>query len=160
MVPSRMTTHACRVPDIAKANFEVLKNIFVDEKTARQVLNAAKRVTKKRTFSDAPAAPSPKKAKPTFGQPLDPPEVEASLALPEAELDEEKLKSTTLYTNRAPLVLAFAVTLIKHTMPEQPMSSRLSLAQAVTSMNSTSKAINIGMLHPVAYSQLCQLIPT
>jgi hypothetical protein len=52
---------------------------------------------------------------------------------------------TILQTNRAPLVLAFAVTLLKYTMPEQPLSSRLSLAQAVVSANSQSKARSIGL---------------
>lgn len=52
---------------------------------------------------------------------------------------------TTLQTNRAPLVLAFAVALLKYTMPEQPLSSRLSLAQAVVSLNSQSKARSIGL---------------
>jgi hypothetical protein len=51
----------------------------------------------------------------------------------------------SLHTNRAPLVLAFAVTLLKYTMPSQPLSSRLSLAQAVVSMNSKSKAISLGI---------------
>jgi hypothetical protein len=50
-----------------------------------------------------------------------------------------------LQTNRAPLVLAFAVTLLKYTMPEQPLSSRLSLAQAVVSANSRTKARSIGL---------------
>jgi len=103
-------------------------------------------VSKKRSASDTTAsAPALKKAKATYGQPLSGADLEASLALPEAELDEEMLKSTVLYTNRAPLVLAFAVTLIKYTMPEQPISSRLSLAQAVTSMNSKTKAMHIGV---------------
>ncbi|CAO2648029.1 Nn.00g089510.m01.CDS01 [Neocucurbitaria sp. VM-36] len=135
-------------PDLSKADFEKLKTIFGDEKIARQVLNAAKRVSKKRTSSDDSAlvpAPSPKKTKPLYGQPLNPVEFEASLALPEVELDEEKLKSAIIYTNRAPLVLAFACTLLKYTMPEQPVSSRLSLAQAVTSMNSKNKAIHVGL---------------
>jgi hypothetical protein len=35
--------------------------------------------------------------------------------------------------------------LIKYTMPEQPISSRLSLAQAVTSLNSKTKAVHIGL---------------
>lgn len=83
--------------------------------------------------------------KPLFGQVLNPGEFEASLALPDVELDEEKLKTSVVFTNRAPLVLAFAVTLIKYTMPDQPLSSRLSLAQAVTSMNSKSKAVHIGI---------------
>ncbi|KAF1842110.1 uncharacterized protein K460DRAFT_409533 [Cucurbitaria berberidis CBS 394.84] len=136
--------------DLSKADFESLKTVFGDEKVARQVLNAAKRASKKRASSDASApvpAPSPKKAKPMpmYGQPLNPTEFEASLALPEADCDEEKLKSAVIYTNRAPLVLAFACTLLKYTMPEQPISSRLSLAQAVTSMNSKNKAIHVGL---------------
>lgn len=59
--------------------------------------------------------------------------------------EAEDLAGLTLTTNRAPLVLAFAVTLLKYTMPEQPPSSRLSLAQAVVSMNSRSKAVSIGL---------------
>ncbi|RMZ71489.1 impact [Pyrenophora seminiperda CCB06] len=134
------------VSALAKSDLETLKTIFKDDKVARQVSNAAKRVTKKRSAGDATApAPAPKKAKPTYGQPLSGADLEASLALPEPQLDEEMLKSTVLYTNRAPLVLAFAVTLIKYTMPEQPVSSRLSLAQAVTSMNSRTKAAHIGV---------------
>jgi hypothetical protein len=133
---------------LASTDFESLKGIFGDEKVARQVLNAAKRVSKKRKSSESSAsvpAPSPKKPKASYGQPLNAAELEASLALPEAERDEEILKSAVIYTNRAPVVLAFAVTLLKYTMPEQPISSRLSLAQAVTSMNSKNKAIHVGL---------------
>ncbi|OTA05036.1 hypothetical protein A9Z42_0056560 [Trichoderma parareesei] len=75
---------------------------------------------------------------------MPPEELEASLALPLCE-DEELIRETTLVTNRAPLVLAFAVELLRFTMPEQPPSSRLSLAQAVVSANSKSKAISIGI---------------
>lgn len=50
-----------------------------------------------------------------------------------------------IWTNRAPLVLAFAVQLLSYTMPEQPLSSRLSLAQAVVSVNSRSKAVSLGL---------------
>lgn len=60
-------------------------------------------------------------------------------------MEEKDLVSTALHTNRAPLVLAFAVTLLNYTMPSQPLSSRLSLAQAVVSVNSRSKAINLGI---------------
>ncbi|KAF1920797.1 hypothetical protein BDU57DRAFT_439793 [Ampelomyces quisqualis] len=134
--------------NLAGANVDRLKTIFEDDKIARQVLNAAKRVSKKRRSSESSAsvpAPPPKKAKPVYGQPLSPAEFEASLALPEAERDETTLMGAVVYTNRAPLVLAFAVTLLKYTMPEQPISSRLSLAQAVTSMNSKTKAVHIGI---------------
>lgn len=58
---------------------------------------------------------------------------------------EEALESTVLFTNRAPLVLAFAVCVLKYTMPEQPLSSRLSLAQAVVSSNSRTKAAHLGI---------------
>ena len=73
-----------------------------------------------------------------------PQEYEASLDLP-VEEDEQTILDTILITNRAPLVLAFAVELLRHTMPEQPPSSRLSLAQAVVSANSRSKAVSIGL---------------
>ncbi|KAH9886542.1 hypothetical protein F4778DRAFT_470373 [Xylariomycetidae sp. FL2044] len=77
-------------------------------------------------------------------EPVAPHEYEASLSLP-VETDEEVIASTVLLTNRAPLVLAFAVELLRYTMPEQPPSSRLSLAQAVVSANSRSKAVSIGI---------------
>lgn len=62
-----------------------------------------------------------------------------------ANADEDELLNTVIYTNRAPLVLAFAVMLLKYTLPSQPLSSRLSLAQAVVSANSRSKAVSIGL---------------
>jgi hypothetical protein len=71
--------------------------------------------------------------------------LEASLALPDPFTDEGEIFKTVVLTNRAPLVLAFAVSLLKYTMPEQPLSSRLSLAQAVVSANSRSKAVSIGI---------------
>ncbi|KAJ4985644.1 hypothetical protein SVAN01_08819 [Stagonosporopsis vannaccii] len=133
--------------DLAKADLSSLKIIFGDEKLARQVLNAAKRVSKKRSLSDAsgPESASSKKLKQLYGQPLSPAEIEASLALPEAIYNEGVLESKAIFTNRAPLVLAFTVVLLKFTMPEQPISSRLSLAQAVVSMNSKTKAVHIGI---------------
>jgi hypothetical protein len=134
--------------DLANASFEDIKSILGDEKMARQVLNAAKRISKKRKASEASGplpAPSPKKAKPIYGEPLNAADLEASLSLPEAIRNEELLEAAIVHTNRAPLVLAFAVTLLKYTMPGQPISSRLSLAQAVTSMNSKRKAIYIGI---------------
>lgn len=73
-----------------------------------------------------------------------PQELEASLTLP-VDTDETRIAQTALELNRAPLVLAFAVELIRHTMPEQPPSSRLSLAQAAVSANSRSKAVSIGL---------------
>lgn len=78
---------------------------------------------------------------------MTPDELEASLSLPIVE-DEEVIRGTTLITNRAPLVLAFAVELLRFTMPEQPPSSRLSLAQAVVSANSRSKAVSLGLEKP------------
>ena len=76
---------------------------------------------------------------------MSPASVEASLALPSSSAEEEELYATTLYTNRAPLVLAFAVVLLQYTMTSQPLSSRLSLAQAVVSVNSRSKAMSLGI---------------
>ncbi|KAG6005162.1 hypothetical protein E4U21_000354 [Claviceps maximensis] len=71
-------------------------------------------------------------------------ELEAALVLP-LDRDEEAICETTIITNRAPLVLAFAVEILRFTMPEQPPSSRLSLGQAVVSANARSKALSIGI---------------
>ncbi|KAK7422299.1 hypothetical protein QQZ08_009607 [Neonectria magnoliae] len=74
-------------------------------------------------------------------------ELEAALELPLVE-NEELIRKTAVETNRAPLVLAFVVELLRFTMPEQPPSSRLSLALAVVSANSRSKAVSIGIEKP------------
>ncbi|KAF2660559.1 hypothetical protein K491DRAFT_569454, partial [Lophiostoma macrostomum CBS 122681] len=132
--------------EIAKSDISSIKAIFGDEKVSKQVLNAAKRVSKKRASPDEASVASPaKKAKPSYGQPLTPAQFEDSLALPEPCKDEDELMRGVVYTNRAPLVLAFAVTLLKYTMPSQPLSSRLSLAQAVVSANSRTKAVSLGL---------------
>ena len=131
---------------MAKSDVHSLQAIFTEEKLAKQVLNTAKRVTKKRPSDQTSnASPAKRKKGPSAEDPLDPSSIEASLALPESNANEEELRSTTLHTNRAPLVLAFAVTLLKYTMPSQPLSSRLSLAQAVVSVNSRTKAISLGI---------------
>ncbi|KAG5997951.1 hypothetical protein E4U54_002276 [Claviceps lovelessii] len=75
---------------------------------------------------------------------MSPDELEAALELP-LDRDEGAIRQTTIVTNRAPLVLAFAVEILRFTMPEQPPSSRLSLGQAVVSANSRSKAMSIGI---------------
>lgn len=75
---------------------------------------------------------------------MTPQELENSLELPICT-DESRISETSIETNRAPLVLAFAVELLRYTMPEQPLSSRLSLAQAVVSANSRSKAVSLGL---------------
>ncbi|KAF2803792.1 uncharacterized protein BDZ99DRAFT_491501 [Mytilinidion resinicola] len=132
--------------EISKSNISALKTIFTDEKLAKQILSAAKRVSKKRGPTDGPTPPAlVKKAKPSYGEPLTPAALEDSLALPESDASEEELGDVVLFTNRAPLVLAFAVALVKYTMPEQPVSSRLSLAQAVVSANSRTKAVSLGL---------------
>jgi hypothetical protein len=134
-------------PDtLAKSDLGTVQAIFPDDKLAKQVLNAAKRVTKKRTSGDAnPESPAKRKKTSFTEESLSPAAVEDTLALPEVKVDEDQLRSTVLHTNRAPLVLAFAVTLLKYTMPFQPLSSRLSLAQAVVSVNSRAKAVSLGI---------------
>jgi hypothetical protein len=123
--------------------------IFGDEKLAKQVLSAAKRVTKKRAAAkdedEEQPSPARKKSKVYPHEVQTPASLEESLALPEPITDKDEIKKTVLITNRAPLVLAFAVVLLKFTMPEQPLSSRLSLGQAVVSMNSRSKAVSLGL---------------
>ncbi len=128
-----------------------LSKAIGDEKLAKQIQAAAKKESdpsKKRAASDVPPSPDVKRKKTAYeltDEPQTPEALEASLALPEPSTDEEHISKIILYTNRAPLVLVFAVTLLKYTMPEQPLSSRLSLAQAVVSVNSRSKAVSLGI---------------
>jgi len=56
------------------------------------------------------------------------------------------LDATTLFTNRAPLLLAFTLVLLRFTMPEQPLSSRLSLAQAVVAEGARKRAGDLGIV--------------
>lgn len=150
------------IKQIAEAPLSEIEAAIPDAKAARSLHNACKARLKNPTVSatskraGAELLQSAKRARgssPTSSAPLDgggpapvpPAEYEASLALPAAETDEGVLARTTLVTNRAPLVLAFAVELLRHTMPEQPPSSRLSLAQAVVSANSRSRAVGLGL---------------
>jgi hypothetical protein len=135
---------------IAKTDQPTLLSIFSNEKLAKQILSAAKRVSnpkKRPAGSIAASLPSAKRSRGSSanGEHGSDRDIEIELALPTTEAQEHELLRTTLQTNRAPLVLAFAVTLLKYTMPEQPLSSRLSLAQAVVSANSQSKARSIGL---------------
>lgn len=139
------------ISSIATAELAILTTAMGDEKSAKQLQTAAKSTlkepSKKRGASEAlPSETKRRRSQFELAQePQTPDELEASLALPKSAADEDEISKTVLFTNRAPLVLAFAVVLLKYTMPEQPPSSRLSLAQAVVSMNSKSKAVSIGI---------------
>lgn len=138
-----------------------LESVLKDAKLAKSVHAACKSYSKKmkRPADDSqPGAAGAASQEPPGKKPklelhkrdmdyssMTPDELEASLSLPAVEEDEEVIRGTTLVTNRAPLVLAFAVELLRFTMPEQPPSSRLSLAQAVVSANSRSKAVSLGI---------------
>ncbi|WEW55107.1 hypothetical protein PRK78_000535 [Emydomyces testavorans] len=131
---------------LAKTDIRSLQAIFNEEKLTKQVSNAAKRAAKKRSADgDLPPFTS-KKSKRTLevGVAATPAQVELSLALPVCT-DVDEISEATVVTNRAPLVLAFAFILLKYTMPEQPISSRFSLAQAIVSANSRSKAASLGI---------------
>ncbi|KAL9128380.1 MAG: hypothetical protein Q9217_002934 [Psora testacea] len=133
---------------IAKTSLFKIQTIFPDEKHAKAVLAAAKRVIKKRSLEE-PETPSPakrSKSSSIVGSEATSASVKAILALPTSTAGEEDLASITLHTNRAPLVLAFAVVLLKYTMPSQPLSSRLSLAQAAMSLISNGKAVSLGLI--------------
>ena len=134
--------------NIAKADLPAISAVFADEKISKQILSAAKRVSNPRKKSGTSSnGMSAAKRKRNIGEDGGRTEAErdVDLSLPVAEVEEEEMIKSTIQTNRAPLVLAFAVSLLKYTMPEQPLSSRLSLAQAVVSLNSQSKAKSIGI---------------
>lgn len=108
-------------------------------------MNAAKRANKKRDAPSETKIPPKKKARTAPGEVLSPADLEDSLSLPDMIKDEEALSSAVVITNRAPLVLAFALTLLRYTMPDQPLSSRLSLAQAYVSGSSRDRAVSLGI---------------
>lgn len=155
------------VQQIAEAPLKTVETAIKDAKAARSLQNACKAHLKRTQVSPTSAGAAAKRPAAAIdstsqGQaskrarvsgsdgymlgPTDmtPAELEASLSLP-FDIDEDRIAETALQTNRAPLVLAFAVELLRHTMPEQPPSSRLSLAQAVVSANSRSKAVSLGL---------------
>ncbi|KAH6605852.1 ribosomal s5 domain 2-type fold [Trichoderma cornu-damae] len=137
---------------IAEAPSSAIEEAISDVKLAKSFHTACKSHGKKSNKRAAEESASADRKKPKLEMhrrdldynSMTPRELEGSLALPLCE-DEELIRETTLVTNRAPLVLAFAVELLRFTMPGQPPSSRLSLAQAVVSANSRSKAISIGI---------------
>ena len=136
---------------IAKVKADEVKLVFEDEKLAKQVLAAAKRVSKKRAAGDDDASQSPAKKKKTKGEvnlddpELSPADLEASLSMPSCSDLETDLGDTTIFSNRAPLALAFVFTLLKFTMPGQPLSSRLSLAQGYIGITSKARALALGI---------------
>ncbi|KAK4190770.1 hypothetical protein QBC35DRAFT_448960 [Podospora australis] len=149
------------IQSIAEAPLATVKSAISDDKAAKSLQNACKAVMKRGGPSSSPPSAQAGGKRPStgFSPPakrtkndlimngpveLTPQELEASLELPTI-MDEEQISQTVLETNRAPLVLAFAVELLRFTMPEQPPSSRLSLGQAVVSANSRSKAVSLGL---------------
>lgn len=136
-----------------------MEDALKDQKAARALQNACKAAQKraglaesgagtKRGAADSPAGVNKRAKTDPFAlapsTEATPQELEASLELPFSN-DEARIAESVLQTNRAPLVLAFAVELLRYTMPEQPLSSRLSLAQAIVSANSRSKAVSVGL---------------
>ncbi|KAL2162168.1 hypothetical protein VTH06DRAFT_7081 [Thermothelomyces fergusii] len=142
------------IKQIAEAPLETVRSALKDDKGARALHNACKAAArqgssapKKRGAADSDAARAKRIKTDLFAAgpvEMTPQELEKSLELPSCT-DEERISRTVIETNRAPLVLAFAVELLRHTMPEQPLSSRLSLGQAVVSANSRSKAVSLGL---------------
>lgn len=137
-----------------------------DEKLAKSISTACKSHGKKakRPADDSSASPVKKQKLEPHKRDLDyssmaPDELESSLELPAPEEDEATIRKTTIVTNRAPLFLAFAVELLKITMPEQPPSSRLSIAQAVVSLNSKSKAVSLGINKPSTSIEISEAQP-
>ncbi|OOQ91797.1 hypothetical protein PEBR_09539 [Penicillium brasilianum] len=145
--PELQKANLTSADEIAKADVQVLQDIFKDQKIAKQIFNAGKRVSKKRGAPAENTSTSPQKKKKNISITEDsaPFDIESSLRLPTPSIPNNEFGDMIVVANRAPLVLAFAVCVLKYTMTEQPISSRLSLAQAVVSANSRSKAVSLGI---------------
>ncbi|RFN43956.1 hypothetical protein FIE12Z_11808 [Fusarium flagelliforme] len=146
------------IAQIADAPLTTIEDALGDAKTAKSLHTACKSHEKKsgtkRAAEDGSATTTEAK-KPKIEahrrdldySAMSGDDLEAALELP-LEEDEDIIRNTTVITNRAPLFLAFAVELLRFTMPEQPPSSRLSLAQAVVSANSRTKAVLLSLRRP------------
>lgn len=131
---------------ISKADPALLKEIFTGEKVdyVKQVINAAKRVSNPKKRGAAPtSSPASKRGKSESERGLV--DDEASLALPSSDCTADELENIIIETNRAPLFLAFTIAVLAYTHPDQPLSSRWSMAQAVVSAGAQSKAKYIGL---------------
>ncbi|KAH6705073.1 hypothetical protein EV126DRAFT_335990 [Verticillium dahliae] len=145
------------IQEIADAPFAVVREALGNQKTAKSVQSICRKHsddavsggTNKRSL-EGPVTPAAKKSRigpfaiDGDGEARSPAEVEQSLAIP-IITQEDQLRTTVIYINRAPVLLAFTLELLRVTMPEQPLSSRLSLAQAVMSSNARVKAVDIGL---------------
>lgn len=154
-----LATAMGKIKDLQKANLDSaekltkskpndIKPIFEDEKIEKQIIAAAKRVAKKRAAGDdSGRSPRKKKKDESFfsKDAASTEDLEASLTLPTCDDGENELSEIALFTNRAPLALAFVFTLLKYTMPEQPLSSRLSLAQGYIGITSRARAVSLGI---------------
>ncbi|PNY28084.1 Protein IMPACT [Tolypocladium capitatum] len=151
-VKSLQSKNLRSIDQIAEGPLATVESAIGDAKLAKSFHIACKNHGKKTTKRAAEESASPNAKRPKLEphkrdldySSMTADELEGSLSLPLVE-DEELIKGTGVVTNRAPLVLAFAVELLRFTMPEQPPSSRLSLAQAVVSANSRAKAVSLGI---------------
>ncbi|KAK0370982.1 hypothetical protein CLIM01_11656 [Colletotrichum limetticola] len=141
------------IQQISDAPLDLVERGLGDSKSAKALQTACKTHLKRaNTKRSGDHLSSPSGKRPKYYHPSDNSEgpaqsvedMEAALSLP-VVTDEKEIAEASIYTNRAPLMLAFVLELLRHTMPMQPISSRLSLAQAVVSANSKSKAISIGL---------------
>ncbi|WQF86232.1 Putative ribosomal protein uS5 domain 2-type superfamily [Colletotrichum destructivum] len=141
------------IKQISDAPFDVVERALGDSKAARS-LQAACKVHLKRPNTkragESLTADGDKRAKNRHDDSSaeavcqSAEKLEDALALP-IVTDEWEIAKALIYTNRAPFMLAFVVELLRCTMPLQPLSSRLSLAQAVVSANARTKAVGIGL---------------
>ncbi|GJC81273.1 hypothetical protein ColLi_04111 [Colletotrichum liriopes] len=141
------------IQQISDAPFDLVERALGDAKTARSLQTACKAHSKRpnaKRAGDTLSATGDKRAKKQHmgsdseaaGRSTK--EQEDALALP-VVTNEEEIAEASIYTNRAPLMLAFVLELLRYTMPVQPLSSHLSLAQAVVSANARTKAVGIGL---------------
>jgi len=169
-IPSLRVANLTSSTAIASAPFKMIKEQILpeDEKLAKKLHAAAKREAKKRKAGDdegsTTATPSKKRKQYGFSGAGDDganvhdeaQKLEKDLLLPSfdayfpihTEMSEivALLNDVVLVTNRAPLLLAFTLVLLQFTMPEQPLSSRLSLAQAVVSEGARKRARALGIV--------------
>ncbi|GAO46496.1 hypothetical protein SAICODRAFT_4707 [Saitoella complicata NRRL Y-17804] len=112
-----------------------------EAKPAQAILRAAKKITgqglspsgKKRPAESENTAGALKRSK-------------TGIAFPALHPNPSSLSHISLTTNRAPLLLAYTLTLLSRTHPTLSLDSRLSIAQAYISANARSYGRDIGVI--------------
>ncbi|BFZ59094.1 hypothetical protein YB2330_000096 [Saitoella coloradoensis] len=114
-----------------------------EAKPVQAILKAAKKITASGQGTSPPIKKRPAESDNTTGSSK---RSKPGIAFPALHPKPPSLSHISLTTNRAPLLLAYTLTLLSRTHPALSLESRLSIAQAYISANARSYGRDIGVI--------------